>query len=158
MKVFYLFIVIVSLFACRKIYQKSKPAQSSDDPDNLAAQLTGTWKLYAQTSNPENDWNGDGTPETNMYAVYTDCAKDAGFAFVGEGKGLLKKTCIDSRALNWQIKNSSNDLVYSVDANGAFGAAQTAKIIQLNERVLIISEAVQAANGKTFIINSRYFR
>jgi hypothetical protein len=157
MRAFYLLLFISIFISCRKIYQRAKP-QTADDPENLTGQLTGTWKLYAQTSSPENDWNGDGLAETNMYGVYSDCARDAGFSFENDGKGILKASCVDSRAMNWQIKNSSNDLIYSANNTGISGAYQTARIIQLNQRYFIISHTMQASNGKTYTINSRYFR
>lgn len=153
MKVLYLLFFCSLLFSCRKTYQKTISVVN-EDPDNLKEQLQGRWRLYAQTSNPENDWNGDGMAETNMFGTYNDCQKTAGFTFKPEGTGVIQDSCADSVNIRWEIMNSSNDFRYSRLSTGLAPHTIVNKIIQLNQRYFIFSGSMQAPNGKTFIVVS----
>jgi len=157
MKVFY-FLLFTFLFSCTKDYIRPQPFQITDDPENLTEQLLGSWKLYEQTSVPANDWDGDGKAETDMYTTYSACQKEAGFTFQSNGKGLIKNSCTDTRAMNWKITNNSDDFNYQMETNGIFDNYRNNKVIQLNKNFFIVSGHLTTANGKTYSINSRYFR
>ena len=157
MKPFY-FVVLVLLFSCQKDYRRPQQPASKDDPENLSEQLIGTWKLYEQSSIPANDWNGDGKLETDMYGSFSACEKDAGLTLLANGKGLIRLSCSDTRAINWKIANNSDDFNYQLETNGVFSDYRNNSLIQLNQNIFIFSGTIQAANGKTYMINYRYFR
>ncbi|MBX2925685.1 MAG: lipocalin family protein [Chitinophagaceae bacterium] len=66
-----LFIPFCIVAACKKSNDDPKPANAE-----RKALLTGTWKLTAMTYSPPYDYDQNGTPETDAYAVMEPCQKD----------------------------------------------------------------------------------
>ena len=50
---------------------------------------TGTWHVTAYTVNPAIDFNGDGTDETDVYAVMDQCIRDDRTTFFTDGSAEL---------------------------------------------------------------------
>ena len=76
---------LLFLLSCSK-ENNSEPVDT-EDPKHVSANVVGQWKLIAETSSPAYDWNGDGTPETDRFAVYSNCEKERIFNFVQGGTG-----------------------------------------------------------------------
>jgi hypothetical protein len=52
---------------------------------------SGTWHVSAYTVDPAIDWDGDGTDETNIYAIMDQCIKDDQTTFSANGTGELNE-------------------------------------------------------------------
>ncbi|HMR85742.1 MAG TPA: lipocalin family protein [Niabella sp.] len=61
---------ITILFSCSKDNDEAKGKSKTELLTN------GSWKLAAYTSNPADDWDGDGVKETDFYKVMETCEKD----------------------------------------------------------------------------------
>ena len=98
----YLFVILI-LCSCRqhlKIEANNLPQGFAD------SQLVGIWKITALTSNAPYDWNGDGTPEMDIYNNWSSCEKDNLYQFIGDKTGTFKLNCNTTRPGNWQIHNT----------------------------------------------------
>jgi hypothetical protein len=72
--------VVLFLFACKK---DSKPKSRTE------LLTTGSWHVSAYTVDPAIDFDGDGTDETNVYAVMDQCIKDDHTTFMANGTAEL---------------------------------------------------------------------
>ena len=75
-----IFCIIVFLFACKK-----------DNKSKTRTELltNGSWHVTAYTVDPAIDFDGDGTEETNVYAVMDECITDDRTTFFANGTGEL---------------------------------------------------------------------
>ena len=70
------------------------------------SQVVGTWKITAFSSNLPNDWDQNGSTETDIYNLWTPCEKDNLYIFVGNKTGTFKIDCNDIKDGFWQIYNT----------------------------------------------------
>lgn len=71
---------VLLLFSCKK-----------DDKSKTRTELltNGSWHVTAYTVDPAIDFDGDGTDETNVYAVMDECITDDRTTFFANGSGEL---------------------------------------------------------------------
>lgn len=79
---------------------------------------TGSWKLTAYTSNPGQDWDGNGSIETNIFNVMDACEKDGYSTFntngtVENNEGPLKCDALDpqSETNSWSFADNETKLL-----------------------------------------------
>jgi hypothetical protein len=110
-----LFILIVFsatllLCACRDHLK----IEANDDPQGYSnAQVIGAWKITAVSSDVPNDWNGDGSSETDIYATWSACQKDNLYSFIVDYTGTFKLNCTNTEAGSWMVVNTQNLQYYS---------------------------------------------
>lgn len=99
---------MMCLLACKK-----------DSKSKSKAELitNGSWHISAYTVDPAIDYDGDGTDETNIYAVMEQCIKDDHTTFFAGGTGELDEgpTKCDpgdpqSTPLTWSITPDETQL------------------------------------------------
>jgi hypothetical protein len=73
-------IVCAAGFSCKK-----------DEKSKTKGELltTGSWHVTAYTVDPALDWDGNGSVETNVYAIMDECIKDDHTTFHSDGSGEL---------------------------------------------------------------------
>ena len=90
---------IILLMSCKKI-----TVERNTSPQGYSvAQIIGTWKITAASSDKAYDWNGDGVPEKNIYAAWTDCRKDNLFTFNQGYSSSYKISCNDTKGGSWKL-------------------------------------------------------
>lgn len=101
---------------------------------------TGSWHVVAYTVDPAVDWDGDGTKETNVYAVEEPCIKDDRTTFFPNGTGELDEG---------PTKCNDNDpqtipITWSFNQNESKITVQNVQYIvdKLTESQLIVKEIV----------------
>jgi hypothetical protein len=101
--------IAMGLFACKK---------DSEPPQTKKALLTkGAWHVSAYTVDPAIDFDGDGTDETNVYAVMDECIKDDHTTFFTDGKAELDEGATKCNAsdpqtmsLTWSMNQDETQL------------------------------------------------
>ncbi len=95
------------------------PACEKDDKSKTRTELltSGSWHVTAYTVDPAIDWDGDGTDESNIYAIMEQCIKDDYTTFTADGKGELDEgptKCNDNdpqvTPLEWSFDQSEEQL------------------------------------------------
>ena len=78
--------------------------EANDLPQGYAdSQVVGNWKITAFTSDKPYDWNGDGTPEINIYNIWTACQKDNLYSFSADKTATFKTNCSTTHTGTWTI-------------------------------------------------------
>jgi hypothetical protein len=87
--------------------------EANDDPQGYAdSQFVGTWKIVAVTSDIAWDWDNNGTSETNIFLVWSNCQRDNLYTFVGDKTGTFKLDCTTTKIGSWQVV-ATEYLVYT---------------------------------------------
>lgn len=114
-----------------------------------AEAILGNWKLTAMTYTPAYDYNLDGTPENDAYAVMAACEKDNVVSFLSGGawkndEGASKCSPSDPQTINgtWSLATDQETLT----ADG-----EVTKILQLDDSVLKL-ESKLIDGGTTYTI------
>lgn len=124
--IFAAFVLLGYNFSCNK----------NDDVQQRtnAQMILGNWKLTAMIYSPAYDYNLDGTPETDAFAVMQICEKDNIISFLDGGawkndEGPTKCNPSDPQTLNglWSLATDQTTLT----ADG-----ETLKILQLDDSLL----------------------
>src|ERR1700755_2576588 len=70
-----------------------QPACKKDSKAKTKSELltNGSWHVSAYVVDPAIDWDGDGTDETNVYAIMDQCIKDDHTTFFANGTGELEE-------------------------------------------------------------------
>jgi hypothetical protein len=100
--------VAICFFACKK----------DSEPQSKKTLLTkGAWHVSAYTVDPAIDFDGDGTDETNVYAVMDQCIKDDHTTFFTDGKAELDEGATKCNAndpqtmsLTWSMNQDETQL------------------------------------------------
>jgi len=99
---------ITCLLACKK------DSETKSKKDLLT---TGSWHVSAYTVDPAIDFDGDGTDETNVYAVMDQCIKDDhttffenGTAELDEGATKCDPSDPQTMSLTWSINQEETKL------------------------------------------------
>lgn len=96
------------------------PACKKDDKSKTRTELltSGSWHVTAYTVDPAIDWDGDGTEESNIYAIMDECIKDDHTTFTADGKGELDEgatKCNDNdpqvTPLEWSFDQNEEQLI-----------------------------------------------
>lgn len=117
-KMFNPFMAIILCFLFIALSCK-KDEKSKTKPELLT---NGSWHVTAYTVDPAVDWDGDGTDETNVYAIMESCIKDDRTTFVTGGTGELDEgasKCDDSDPqtipLTWALDQNETKLTVQGD-------------------------------------------
>jgi hypothetical protein len=98
--ILYLFLAGFFITACRDHLKIEK----NNDPQGYAdSQFVGVWKITGITSDVAWDFDGNGTPETNIFATLSACKKDNLYTFVGNKTGTFKFDCSLTKDGSWEI-------------------------------------------------------
>ena len=96
------------LFSCKK---------DSESKTKSELLTTGSWHVSAYTVDPAIDFDGDGTDETNVYAVMDQCIKDDhttfftdGTAELDEGATRCNSSDPQTMQLSWSIDKDETQL------------------------------------------------
>ena len=101
--ILYLFISVFFITSCNDHLK----IEANNDPQRYAdSQFVGTWKIVAVSSDIAWDWDGNGTTETNIYALWTTCQKDNLYTFIGDKTGTFKLNCSVTKEGSWQVINT----------------------------------------------------
>jgi hypothetical protein len=97
---FLLFAVVTILSSC------SKRDVISNEYD-----VVGTWAVTGIRSNVANDWDGNGSSETDIYGTYSSCQRDIILTFDEYGTGQTRQGCNAYwQNINWQVTNNNHNL------------------------------------------------
>jgi hypothetical protein len=97
---FLLFPVVTILSSC------SKRDVISNEYD-----VVGTWAVTGIRSNVANDWDGNGSSETDIYGTYSSCQRDIVLTFDEYGTGQARQGCNAYwQNINWQVTNNNHNL------------------------------------------------
>jgi len=79
----------IILFICCTafIFWACKKGDNSKTKPELL--INGSWHVTAYTVDPPIDWDGDGTDESDVYAIIEPCIKDDHTTFFANGTGEL---------------------------------------------------------------------
>ena len=116
------------------------------------AQIVGTWKITAASSDKAYDWDGNGVTETNMYSTWTDCQRDNLYQFVIDHTGHYKTTCSDSKTGIWLLTGTT--IVWTPDGSGS----QYEKIEALTSNMINTTSTIQVPNCEIFVITKVWTR
>ncbi len=99
---------ILFLFACKK----DKESKSKTE-----LLTSGSWHVSAYTVDPAIDFDGDGTEETNVYAIMDQCIKDDHTTFIADGSAELDEGATkcdpgdpQTISLTWSINQDETQL------------------------------------------------
>lgn len=116
------------------------PACKKDKKSKTRTELltSGSWHVTAYTVDPAIDWDGDGTEESNVYAIMEQCIKDDRTTFTADGKGELDEGATRCNSNDPQV----TPLVWSFDQSEELLKVQgTDYIIEsLTESQLIVKD------------------
>jgi hypothetical protein len=116
------------------------PACKKEEKTRTKKELisNGSWILTSYTVNPAIDYNGDGTDESDIYAVMEQCVKDDRTTFEADGMGTIDEgstKCDPSDdqtiPITWSL--TVNDTQLNVD-----GEQYT--VISLDESQLVLKQ------------------
>ena len=143
-----LFIFCFLFISCVKV----KTDASNNGNGYADSQVVGSWRISGITSNLPNDWDGNGTPETNIYNTWTACQKDNLYQFSADKSGVYRFHCSATKTGVWQIYNTQT-LAITTDGQGM----EAEDIIYMTSDQFQTTRKVMT-NGKTFIITKTWVR
>jgi Lipocalin-like domain len=111
------------------------------------AQIVGTWKVTAASSDKEYDWDGNGTKEKDVYHTWSECKKDNLYQFNSDKTGTYKLDCTTTKTGNWDLDGTIT-LVWIY--NGA--PTQYEKIIYLTSNTMKTETAAVVQGSQVFTI------
>ena len=83
----------------------------------LVTGATGSWHVSSYTVDPAIDFDGDGTEETNVYAIMDQCIKDDHTTFMADGSAELDEGATkcdpgdpQTISLTWSINQDETQL------------------------------------------------
>lgn len=98
----------------------SKDDAAGGDTSKRQLLTSAPWKMIAYTSNPAEDWNGDGIKETDVFSIMESCEKDDLFIFKTNGDVVIdyKTKCEGDNGPNtatekWALRNNDKTLMLS---------------------------------------------
>lgn len=135
-----------------------KAMRDTEDNGNIQgyadSQVVGSWKITAISSDKPNDWDGNGTKETNIYATWSDCSKDNLYTFVGNKTGTYKTDCSNTNEGEWYITDDRKSIIYT--AIGGFPEQDL--ITSLTSNQFNTRKTIFIANGTSFVISKTWSR
>ena len=137
------------LSACRAHLR----TEANDDPQGYAdSQVVGNWKITAVSSDVPNDWNGDGTAETDIYATWSSCQKDNLYTFVGDSTGTFKVNCSVSEISTWSIIDTKY-LQYNLSSG-----TESERFISMTSVQFKTTKAFSLSNGAPATVTKTWTR
>ena len=97
--IFITFCLLTVLSSCYKV-----EVERNDLPQGYSvAQLVGVWKITGISSDKPNDWDGNGTMETDIFSTWSACQKDNLYQFNSNYSGSYKLNCSDTKTGTWRL-------------------------------------------------------
>ena len=115
------------------------------------AQIIGTWKITAVTSDKAFDWDGNGTAETDIYSTYTDCQKDNLHQFNQDYSASFKFSCSDTEAGTWRLDGTIT-LVWAAAGSPTIFE----KIVYLTTDTMKTERIITQANGTSYTVTTTW--
>ena len=131
------------------------PACKKDDKSKTRTELltSGSWHVTGYTVDPAIDWDGDGTEESDIYAIMEQCIKDDHTTFTADGTGELDEgptKCNDNdpqvTPLEWSLDQSEEQLT----VEGTDYLIQSLTESQLVVKEIEVISAVTVTHTVTF--------
>ncbi len=128
--------------------------ESNNNPQGYAdSQVVGLWKITAANSDFPYDWDGNGSPETDIYATWTDCLKNNSFQFFGDKTGIFQLNCNETHNGIWQIYNL-RQLEYTPDGM----STEVEKFISMTSNQFKTTRTHTIPGGQTYTITKTWTR
>jgi hypothetical protein len=147
--ILYLLSLGIFSFSCKKI-----DVDANTDPQGYAdSQVVGTWKITAVNADIPYDWDGNGTPETDLYPAMSACDKDNLYIFDPSKTGSFKKNCNSSQVGVWDIYQSRTLIMIPDSA-----PAELQKMISMTSVQFVTTVQVVAPSGQTITLSRTWSR
>lgn len=136
-------------------------ACNKDDEDQPAGKtdlLTAkSWVLKAITVSPAYDWFGNGSPITDIYAIFPACSKDDFVTFLKDGKAILdegQEKCFEEdpqkRQATWTFQ--SNETIISITEDGE---TQQWDVVKLTATEMVVDYSI-VDDGENYTFTATY--
>ena len=146
----YLLASSILLFSCNDHLE----IEANNNPQGYAdSQVVGEWKITAVHSSIAYDWDGNGTPETDIFNSWSDCDKDHLYTFVGNKSGVYKLNCNTTLNGVWQIFEVRY-LEYTPDGLSTLSE----KIISMTSNEFKTSRSFTTPSGQSCLITKTWTR
>jgi len=148
--IFIAFSATILLFACTDHLK----TEANNDPQGYSnAQVIGTWKITAVSSDVPNDWNRDGITETDIYATWLACQKDNLYSFIVDNTGTFKLNCTTTESGSWQVVNTQH-LLFDSPATGI----ELEKFISMSNLEFKTTRGYTLSNGQPATVTKTWTR
>ena len=128
--------------------------EANNNPQGYAdSQVVGAWKITALKSDIAYDWDGNGTPETDIFNSWSACDKDHLYTFVGNKTGVYKINCSTTVNGVWQIFNTQQ-LEYTPDGMSTLAE----KIVAMTSNEFKTTRTVAVTSGQIFTLTKTWTR
>ena len=122
----------------------SSSCKKNDVKKSRPELLMGSWIQTAETINPPYDLDQDGTNESDIFSLYSQCIKDDYYDFKAQGAGEFNEGATkcdpaddQTGTFSWELRNNDNTLVW-------YGDSYT--LDQLDENTLKFSDTFSENN------------
>ena len=142
------FILLIIIFpSCYKV-----EVEANSRPQGFSvAQLIGKWKITGISSDKANDWDGNGTSETDIYSTWPACQKDNLYQFNSNFSGTYKLNCSDTKTGTWQLDGGIT-LVWAPSGSASFFE----KITYLTSDTFKTETYLTLSNSQTYKITKTW--
>lgn len=147
--------LIISIIALLSICSCSKNGgtEQLDMTNQHTALVTGTWEIVAKTGSVAYDWNGDGTPETDIYSSMTDCQKGFNIYFAPGMDGVVHQDCATlQKQITWNLTENGWRLNWAIVGSSIVFE----KIISISSTQLRTEIKAQPPGSAEIIITNTY--
>ncbi|NTS40245.1 hypothetical protein HRG84_04945 [Flavisolibacter sp. BT320] len=154
-----IFLLLLScLFACSK--SSTETPVDKDDPKGQKTKLIGSWKLSAQVTDTPYDFDGDGTNDTDLFAMYSSCGKDQGFVFNADGTGSRKFSCQPARLTTWKVISNSDSIAFmmSVDNGQTFTDGGKVELVDVTSTQLVLRYKMSLVQSPVLQLTDTYVK
>lgn len=146
----YLILLLVIFGSCKK----STDTQEPDYTEQNKALLVGKWAYSVRTVSPAYDWDGNGTAETNVFAVMSDCQKGFFIEYKSAG-GIIKQDCTQpNKSITWELQDNGKLIKYVI-AGVAHGSEN---IVSINSTTLVTETKIEPPSGPSYILTNTYIK
>lgn len=142
-------IALLSICSCSKNGGTEQP----DMTNQHTALVTGTWEIVAKTGSIAYDWNGDGTPETDIYSSMTGCQKGFNIYFAPGMDGVVHQDCATlQKQITWNLSDKGWKLNWTITGSSAVSE----KIISISATQLRTETKAQPPGSNEITITTTY--
>lgn len=141
-----LLLVFTSIFIFTSCYKIETEANSLPQGFSVS-QIIGTWKITGITSDKAYDWDGNGSPESDIYNTWSECKKDNLYQFNSNYSGVYKLDCNSTRDGTWYL-NGTTILAWAPVGS----SLEFEKIVYLTTDTMKTQTQVTNPNGQVYTI------
>jgi len=135
-----LFCVLLFTASCYKV-----EVEANSLPQGYSvAQIVGVWKITGMSSDKPYDWDRNGTAESDVYSVWTDCEKDNLYQFNSNYTGSFKLNCSSTQEATWRLNGT---VMLEWATAGLIGAVE--KIVYLTSNTMK-TESTTVLGGQSY--------